>query len=77
MEKINMNNQSNYFDVLPDYLVENMIFPYLTSKELFFFVRSVSSEWNEMMKKAEKTIEENKGVLKEAAKTATDVLKSN
>ena len=52
MEKINMNNQRNYFDVLPDYLVENMIFPYLTSKELFFFVRSVSSEWNEMMKNA-------------------------
>ena len=32
---------------------------------------------NEMMKKAEKTIEENKGVLKEAAKAATDALKSN
>ena len=49
MEKINMNNQRNYFDVLPDYLVENMIFPYLTSKELFFFVRSVSSEWTAVM----------------------------
>lgn len=44
--------KKNFFDCLPDYIIENCIFSFLTSKELFFVVRSVSSEWSEMMKNA-------------------------
>ena len=48
-EKINIKLNIND---LPDYLIENYIFPYLTSGELFFVVRAVSPIWHESMKNA-------------------------
>ena len=49
MEKKKSNNYSRIME-LPDYLIENYIFPYLKSKELFFIIRGVCAEWHEMMK---------------------------
>ena len=43
--------QYSFLD-LPDYIIENYIFPFLTSHDLFFTVRSVTPEWHEMMKNA-------------------------
>ena len=47
MEK---KNKHSAIMELPDYLIENYIFPYLKSRELFFIIRAVSPEWHEMMK---------------------------
>lgn len=42
--------QSHSLDDIPDHLIQNEIFSYLTSNDLFFNGRAVSTNWNEMVK---------------------------
>jgi len=42
--------KNNYFQKLPEHVIENDIFSFLDSKELFFQVRCVSTEWCNVMK---------------------------
>ena len=46
----NNHQKSSLINILPDYIIENYIFPWFTTKELFFTIRAVSPEWHEMMK---------------------------
>ena len=46
----NNHQKSSLINILPDYIIENFIFPWFTTKELFFTIRAVSPEWHEMMK---------------------------
>ena len=46
----NQKKSSSLINILPDYIIENFIFPWFTTKELFFTIRAVSPEWHEMMK---------------------------
>jgi hypothetical protein len=43
-----INSKKIQFSDLPEILIENDIFPYLTSKELFYSVKCVSTEWFEL-----------------------------
>ena len=45
-----LKKSSSLINILPDYIIENFIFPWFTTKELFFTIRAVSPEWHEMMK---------------------------
>lgn len=43
-------NVNNYFSRFSNFIIENQIFSYLDSKDLFYGVRQVSTEWLNMMK---------------------------
>lgn len=40
----------DYFAKLPEFIIQNEIFSFLDSKELFFYVRAVNIEWSNVMK---------------------------
>lgn len=44
------NTKKSLFDRIPNVILENDIFSYLNSKELFFSIRPVNTEWSDMMK---------------------------
>ena len=55
--KNNDDNLSNFqssftgnFNKIPHYILENYISPYLTSKDLFYYIRPVCTEWSDSMK---------------------------
>ncbi len=47
---ITPQEKNHTFDTLPHHIVDNNIFSYLNSKDLFFTVRPVCTEWYDLMK---------------------------
>lgn len=48
--KLEQNQNKTNFHRLPNWMIENEVFSFLTSKDLFYSVRPVCSDFNEMMK---------------------------
>jgi len=46
----NILNNKPSIENLPDHLIQNEIFSYLTTKDLFFFCRAVCTNWHELIK---------------------------
>jgi hypothetical protein len=44
------NSNKDYFSKIPEYIIQNEIFSFLDSKELFFNIRAVNTEWSNVMK---------------------------